>query len=207
MRFMSIIGLCLMAVFALVQGIPVQEQGKPAQPSQAARIRQDIEAQRQQLRELQAEVHALQSEKDRAQRVLTLAQQHLEQLTGQTQQAHEQHDRLAVQLQNLERQLEQARKVLADIEQASMQEEQDLTELRVRSRNVRHQRPPQNGYLTSRALACGLHPLLHWTGRLRQVASACTAWPISRPGGCRWMRADQPLYGHHSRDGFTRCRQ
>jgi hypothetical protein len=135
MRFMSIIGLCLMAVFALVQGIPVQEQGKPAQPFQAARIRQDIEAQRQQLRELQAEVHALQSEKDRAQQVLTVTQQQLEQLTGQTQQAHVQHDRLAVQLQDLERQLEQARKVLADIEQASIQEEQDLTELRGRLMN------------------------------------------------------------------------
>jgi len=135
MRFMSIIGLCLMAIFALVQGIPVQEQGQPARSSQAAGIRQDIGAQRQQLRELQAEVQALQSEKDRAQRVLTVAQQQLEQLTGQTQQAHAQHDRLAVQLQNLERQLEQARKVLADIEQASMQEEQDLAELRGRLLN------------------------------------------------------------------------
>ena len=45
MRFMAIIGLCLMAVFALVQGIPVQEQGKLVQPSQAAGIRQEIRAQ------------------------------------------------------------------------------------------------------------------------------------------------------------------
>ncbi|HAJ91783.1 MAG TPA: hypothetical protein DCO71_04050 [Gammaproteobacteria bacterium] len=135
MRFMSIIGLCLMAVFALVQGIPVQEQGKPAPPAQsspAARIRQDIKAQQQQLRELQTELHTLQSEKDRTQRVLTVAQQHLEQLAGQTRQAREQRDRLEGQLHNLERQLEQGRKGLVDIEQASMQEEQDLTELRGR---------------------------------------------------------------------------
>jgi len=70
MRFMAIIGLCLMAVFALVQGIPVQEPGKPAQAVQAARVRQEIQAQQQQLRELQAELQALKSEKDRKQRVL-----------------------------------------------------------------------------------------------------------------------------------------
>ena len=64
MRFMSIIGLCLMAVFALVQGLPVQEQ--------------------------------------------------------------------EVQLEDLERQLELGRQVLADIEQATVQEEQDLVELRGR---------------------------------------------------------------------------
>ena len=43
MRFMSIIGLCLMAVFALVQSIPVQEQGKPAPPEQASQGLTDIE--------------------------------------------------------------------------------------------------------------------------------------------------------------------
>jgi len=85
MRFMSIIGLCLMAIFALVQGLPVQEQGKP--PSQAAGIRQEIRAQQQQLQELQVELHALQSSRDRTQQLLTVAQQHREQLAGQTQQA------------------------------------------------------------------------------------------------------------------------
>ena len=142
MRFMSIIGLCLMAVFALVQGIPVQEQGKPVQPAQslqAAGIRQDIEAQQQQLQELQAELHALQAERERTQQVLTVAQQHLEQLTGQTQQAREQRDRLEAQLGNLARQLEQGRKVLDDIEQASMQKEQDLFELRGRLLNTQVQ--------------------------------------------------------------------
>jgi len=43
MRFMSIIGLCLMAVFALVQSIPVQEQGKPAPPAQPSQVLTDIE--------------------------------------------------------------------------------------------------------------------------------------------------------------------
>ena len=104
MRFMSIIGLCLMAVFALVQGIPVQDPGKPAQAVQAARVRQEIQTQQQQLRELQAELQTLKSEKERTQRVLTDIHQHLE----------------------------QARQALADIEQDSEQKENNLVELRGR---------------------------------------------------------------------------
>lgn len=125
MRFMSIIGLCLMAIFALVQGIPVQESGKPVQALQAAKIREDIRAQQQQLRELQAELHALKSEKDSTQQTLA-------QLAGQTQQARRQRDRLESQLEDLDRQLEQGRTTLADIEQDSTQEEQTLVELRGR---------------------------------------------------------------------------
>lgn len=133
MRFMSIIGLCLMAIFALVQGIPVQQQGKPAPSTQAARlapIQREIRSQQQQLQELQVDLQALQAEKERTRQVVTVAQQHLEQLAGQTQQANEARARLATQLENLDRQLEQGRKVLADIEQASLQQEQDLDKLR-----------------------------------------------------------------------------
>ena len=132
MRFMSIIGLCLMAVFALVQGIPMQEPDKPAQAQQAARIRQEIQAQQQQLRELQTELLALKSEKDSTQQVLTVAQQQLEQLAGQTQQARELRDRLEIQMDHLGHQLEQGRQALADIEQDSVQKEHNLNELRGR---------------------------------------------------------------------------
>ena len=139
MRFMAIIGLCLMAVFALVQGTSVQEPGKPAQAVQAARIRQDIRVQQQLLRELQSELHALKSEKDRTQQVLTVAHHHLEQLAGQTQQAREQRDRLESRLETLEQQLEQGHQELADIEQATMQKEQNLAELRGRLLNMQVQ--------------------------------------------------------------------
>jgi hypothetical protein len=132
MRFMSIIGLCLMAVFALVQVIPVQEPGKPVQPSQAARLREEIRAQQQQLQELQAELHALKSARVRTQQVLTVAQQHLEQVAGQTQQARAQRDRVEAQLESLDRQLEQGRQALADLEQAAQQKTQDLDALRGR---------------------------------------------------------------------------
>jgi hypothetical protein len=132
MRFMSIIGLCLMAVFALVQVIPVQEPGKPAQPSQTARLREEIRAQQQQLLELQAELHALKSARVQTRQVLTVAQQQLEQMAGQAQQARAQRDRLEAQLETLDRQLEQGRQSLADLEQAAQQKAQDLDTLRGR---------------------------------------------------------------------------
>jgi hypothetical protein len=132
MRFMSIIGLCLMAVFALVQGIPVEEQGKRvplSQSVQAASIREEISSQQQQLRELQDDLQRLQAEKESTHQVLTVTQQHLEQLAGQTQQLGEARTRLATQLENLEQQLEQGRKALANIEQAKQLQVQDLAEL------------------------------------------------------------------------------
>jgi len=132
MRFMSIIGLCLMAVFALVQVIPVAEPGKSAQPAQTARIQQEIKGQQQQVRELQAELHALKTEMLRTRRVLTVAQQHLEQVAGQTQQARAERDRLEAQIDTRDRQLEQERQALADMEQLAEQKEQNLDELRGR---------------------------------------------------------------------------
>ena len=105
MRFMSIIGLCLMAVFALVQGIPLQEPGKPAQPSPPARLRQDIRLQQQQVLELQAELQALKSSMARTQQRLTSAKEHLQQANGQAQQAREERDQLESRLENMGRQL------------------------------------------------------------------------------------------------------
>jgi hypothetical protein len=139
MRFMSIIGLCLMAVFALVQGIPVQEPGKPVAAMQAARIRQEIQEQQQQLRALQVELRMLKSEKERMQQALTDSKQHLVQLTGKTQQARELRDSLETQLEYLGQQLEQGRQALADIEQDSMQEEHNLDELHGRLLNTQAQ--------------------------------------------------------------------
>ena len=139
MRFMSIIGLCLMAVFALVQGIPMQESEKPVQAIQAARIRQEIQEQQQQLRALQAELRALKSEKERTQQALTDSKQRLAQLTGKTQQARELRDSLETQLEYLGQQLEQGRQTLADIEQDSTQKEHNLDELRGRLLNTQAQ--------------------------------------------------------------------
>ncbi len=139
MRFMAIIGLCLMAVFALVQVIPAQEPDKPAQPVQDARVQQEIMAQQQQLRELQAELIALKAEKQRTQQLLNIAQHQFEQIAGQTRQSREQRDRLESQLEVLDRRLEKERRVLADIEQDSRRKKQNLGELRGRLLKTRAQ--------------------------------------------------------------------
>jgi hypothetical protein len=136
MRFMSIIGLCLMAVFALVQGIPVQETGKSVQSSQAARLRQDVRVQQARLQELQAGLHTLKSAMLRTQRVLVSAEQRLERLAGQTQQAR---DRLEAQVEGLGRRLEQGRRELAAIERDSRQQQQNLAGLHGRLSGVQEQ--------------------------------------------------------------------
>jgi Skp family chaperone for outer membrane proteins len=101
MRFMAIIGLCLMAVFALVQSIPVQKPDKPVQVVPAATVRQAIQneiqqasqPQHQQVQKLQVELDALKSEKDQTQVLLAVAQQRYEQVIGQVQQAREVRER------------------------------------------------------------------------------------------------------------------
>ena len=45
MRFMSILGLCLMAVFALVQSIPVQETSRLRQEPAQQTLQRNIELQ------------------------------------------------------------------------------------------------------------------------------------------------------------------
>jgi hypothetical protein len=132
MRFMSIIGLCLMAIFALVQGIPVNEPGNDVPAPQAVAIQQELQQQQQQLQALQAELQALQAEKSRRQRLLNLVQQHLDVIAGRTQQLREQRDRLDTQLENMDRELEQRRQALADIEQASTGKQLQLDKLRQR---------------------------------------------------------------------------
>ncbi|MGB5180351.1 MAG: hypothetical protein WBP44_16680 [Gammaproteobacteria bacterium] len=138
MRFMSIIGLCLMAVFALVQGIPVQEPGKPAQP-QPARLRQEIRLQQQQLLEQQAELQALKAAMHSTQQQLSTAQQHIEAVSGEAQQARAQREQLQARLETLGRQLDRQRQALADIEQDAQHKEQRLDELRQRLANTQRQ--------------------------------------------------------------------
>lgn len=104
MRFMAIIGLCLMAVFALVQSIPEREAVKPVQPSRVAVVRPALQQenlqqirqrilQKKRAQQLQAELDALKSEKDQTQQILAVAQQRYEQVTGQIQQAREARER------------------------------------------------------------------------------------------------------------------
>ena len=73
MRFMAIIGLCLMAVFALVQSIPLQEPGKAAQLD-------DMDRQLEQGRQALADIEQASMQK----------QQNLDELRGQLQATQQQ---------------------------------------------------------------------------------------------------------------------
>ena len=87
MRFMAIIGLCLMAVFALVQGIPVQEKGKAAQSAQAARLREEVRVLQLGVQELQLELQGLKAGMQRTRQQLATAEQSLDQVTSRARQA------------------------------------------------------------------------------------------------------------------------
>ena len=137
MRFMAIIGLCLMAVFALVQGIPVQEKGKTAQSPQAVRLREEVRVQQLRVQELQVELQGLKTEMQRTQAQLAAAGQELQQVTSRTRAARGERDRLLSQVEALEHQLERRQQELADIGQATTQKERDLAALEGRLSDVR----------------------------------------------------------------------
>ena len=141
MRFMSIIGLCLMAVFALVQSLPLHET-PPAPPEpELEQLHQDIVLQQEHARVVQVELDRLmaqietaQANKTDAQQALSAAQQQLTLVVDQTAQAHNERDHLMAELEVLRRQLAQGRDELAGIQNAAYQEVNALRELRPRLR-------------------------------------------------------------------------
>ncbi|MGB5741788.1 MAG: hypothetical protein WBM65_05120, partial [Sedimenticolaceae bacterium] len=147
MRFMSIIGLCLMAVFALVQGIPVPDKAKTILTPQAARLREDVRVQQMEAQQLQAMLQALNAEMQRTRRSLAVAEQDLDQVSGLTQRARAEHDRLQTEMEILEGQLAQGRRELTDIEQAATQKQQDLSRLNERLLGVQETLQDSRGKL------------------------------------------------------------
>ena len=137
MRFMSIIGLCLMAVFALVQSLPL-EQTVPTRPDpEKEKLHRDIALQQERADVLQAdlsrlttELRSAQAHKAGAQQALASAQQQLTLVVDQTEQAHSKRDRLTAELEILGRQLARGRDELAGIQQAAQQQVRELRELR-----------------------------------------------------------------------------
>ncbi|MGD8957100.1 MAG: hypothetical protein PVJ03_07180 [Chromatiaceae bacterium] len=136
MRFMSIIGLCLMAVFALVQAIPMQDQPKTGLAVQAARLREDVRMKQLEAERLQAMLQALHADMQRTRRSLAAAEQDHDQVTDLTRRAREEHDRLQAEMQVLERQLAWGRRQLTEIEQSAVQRRQDLARLNERLMGV-----------------------------------------------------------------------
>jgi small-conductance mechanosensitive channel len=137
MRFMSILGLCLMAVFALVQSLPQQEAGPVQQEPERTQLHADIATQRQRAQVLKAELQQLlllieQAHEDKAEkeRALSDAEQQLTEVVRHTAQAQAEQQRLTGELKSLQQRLERGRYALASLQQAADDKAQSLRELK-----------------------------------------------------------------------------
>ncbi|MGB5259835.1 MAG: hypothetical protein WBO34_04855 [Gammaproteobacteria bacterium] len=139
MRFMSILGLCLMAVFALVQSLPLHEAGPVQQKPESTQLHADIATQQQRAQVLKAELQRLlllieQADADKAEkdRALSGAEQLLTEVVDRTAQAQAEQQRLASELKRLQQHLESGRHTLAALQQAAGDKAQSLRALEQR---------------------------------------------------------------------------
>jgi hypothetical protein len=123
MRFMSILGLCLMAVFALVQAIPLQETEAPSpdpdrkEPISETTTRQEPDPVLQaNLDNLMAQIHNAETRKLVAQRALSSTQQQLNSVINQTERARGEQQRLEIELDDLQHRIEKKRNDLSSAE-------------------------------------------------------------------------------------------
>jgi small-conductance mechanosensitive channel len=115
MRFLSILGFCLMIIFALVQSLPPPSTTTPApQAISEAMLTHQIESYQAQVAQLKQQLEALQAahqqQKQQWQQQLNQSQQRLNQSAQQLQQEH-------TELQTLQRQVNQQGQKLAKIQQ------------------------------------------------------------------------------------------
>jgi hypothetical protein len=139
MRFMSILGLCLMAVFALVQSLPLQED-VPVQPDpDRVLLHEQIAAQQRRAQLLKAEVERLlsrieqaNSEKAEKERALSDAEQQLSEVMERTEKARSQRLQLSRELERLQQRLDYGRYTLATLQHAADDRAQSLRSLEQR---------------------------------------------------------------------------
>ena len=129
MRFMSIIGLCLMAVFALVQGLPVQDQGKAAAVAQSSRLREVVHSQQLQLEQLQDALRALQVIAGQAEQRADEVQAPSDSLDSALQQLRAERQQLGAELARVGDALVQARQSLATAQARSHLQAERLADL------------------------------------------------------------------------------
>ena len=139
MRFMSILGLCLMALFALVQAIPLQDTNGALPEPAAQKLGQTIGFQQQRAQRLQADLNRLSAQlrevnerNSHARLALSSTQQQLTRLVDQTEQARSDRDHLTAELGILHDRLAQGRKELTGIQRATQQKQQSLQQLQRR---------------------------------------------------------------------------
>ena len=133
MRFMSILGLCLMAVFALVQSIPFQDTLQSRQQAEYTKLQQGIDRQQARAYALQADLDRLgvqiglaQEDRDRTLKAVTSAQNQLAAVVEQTRQVRTDRERLTVELVRLQQQLDQDQQELTGIRQATLNKSYSL---------------------------------------------------------------------------------
>lgn len=139
MRFMSILGLCLMAVFALVQSLPLQED-VPVQPDpdrvllhdQIAAQQQRAQALKTELEQLLTRIEQANADKAEKERALSDAEQQLSEVTERTEQARSERLQLSRQLQRLQQRLDYGRYTLATLQHAADDKAQSLHSLQQR---------------------------------------------------------------------------
>jgi hypothetical protein len=132
MRFMSIIGLCLMAVFALVQGIPVQEPGKAAVAAQSSRLREVIRSQQLQLEKLQDGLRAMHDITSQAERRFAHVKAQSELHESEVRRLRAEQEPLAARLQEIKEALVLARQSLEKVREHSNQQAEQLADLEER---------------------------------------------------------------------------
>lgn len=148
MRFMAILGLCLTAVFALVQSLPARKSERPGEKLPAERLQQSSEIQQMQALELQAQLRNLSAQirearvrHDQAKRSLTSTQEQLARALDEAQHARRERERLTAELESLQRALGQGRQSLEAVQKAhKLAQRQHLRDAQQPPRNRSSQR-------------------------------------------------------------------
>lgn len=126
MRFMAILGLCLTAVFALVQSLPARKMDRPWEEPPAEPMQEGSENEQTQALELRAQLQRLSAQTgqarvrhDQAKRSLTSTQEQLARALDELDQARRERVHLTAELEGLRRALGQGRQALQAVQTAN----------------------------------------------------------------------------------------
>ena len=111
MRFMAILGLCLTAVFALVQSLPADNKDRSPQapPTDPLQHASEVERLQAQLEELRAQIRAAQVRHGQAQRAIASTQERLAHSLEAAHKARHERERLSAEIEQLHEALKRDR--------------------------------------------------------------------------------------------------
>ncbi|MCP4288576.1 MAG: hypothetical protein GY792_29835 [Gammaproteobacteria bacterium] len=132
MRFMSILGLCLMAVFALVQSLPLQKEPALQQETDRTQLHDEIAIQQQRAQILKTELQYLISLIEQAKAEKTEVEQQLIKAVDQTEKVRSEQHRLSSEVKQMQQHLESSRDTLASLQQSADNKAQSLRSLQHR---------------------------------------------------------------------------